>query len=180
MRKKVAQYKMLDQSPTRPDPPPSHWEPINDRLLDEIYIADQAIYPAPLLTYERLKSWAAACPKLSICLRQHDPESTAQGVVIVLPLKDEFWGPLIMGELREHEVNPSDMFPTVAGGVPDGAHGHPEVVKVGLHVFHVERYSPHTRDGGRAPPFTLAALEEVRSRVVERFPSWQVVGYSGM
>lgn len=171
---------MSEQSPFPPSPPPTHWEPIDDRLLEEIYTADQAIYPAPLLTYQRLRSWVADCPELCICLRGHDPEPAAQGVVIVLPVRDEYWGRLVAGELKEHDVNPSDMFPPgAAADGSAGAHGHPEKAKVGLHVFHVERYSSTARDGGRAPPFTPAALEEVRSRVGERFPSWEVVGYSG-
>lgn len=169
---------MLDQTPSHPGPPPPpHWETIDDRLLEEIYTADQAIYPAPLLTYERLRSWAAACPDLCICLRRHerDHEPALQGVVIVLPVREEYWGRLVAGELREHDVDPSGMFPPAAD---DEAHGHPGPVRVGLHVFHVERYSPSAGDGGKAFPFTPAALEEVRSRAGEK--SWEVMGYSGM
>lgn len=168
---------MLDQTPSHPaPPPPPHWEPIDDRRLEEIYTADQAIYPAPLLTYQRLRSWAAACPDLCICLRRRDPEPIAQGVVIVLPVREEFWGRLVAGELREHDVDPSDMFPAAG----DEAHGHPEVVRVGLHVFHIERYSPSAGNGGKAPPFTPAALDEIRSRIGVKFASWEVLGYSGM
>lgn len=171
---------MPDQSPSPPGPPPPRWEPIDDRLLSEIYTADQAIYPAPLLTYQCLSSWAAACPDLCVCLRRYDtgPGPAADGVVIVLPVTGEYWGRLVAGELREHDVDPSDMFPPAAA-TTDGAHGNLELVKVGLHVFHVERYSQSAGDARRAPPFTLAALGEVRSRVGERFPSWEVVGYSG-
>ncbi|KAG6366326.1 hypothetical protein INS49_000503 [Diaporthe citri] len=174
---------MSDQAPSPPSPPPSHWEPIDDRLLEEIYAADQAIYPAPLLTYERLKSWAAACPELCICLRRHGSEPPAQGVVIVLPVREEYWGCLVAGELREHDVKPRHMFPpNVAAASAVGAHVYSEKVKVGLHVFHVERYSPSSAGDGRRrmPPFTPAALEEIRSRVCERFPSWEVVGYSAL
>lgn len=171
---------MPDQSTSPPGPPPPHWQPIDDRLLGEIYTADQAIYPAPLLTYERLESWAAACPKLSICLHRHDSELAARGVIIVLPIREDCWGRLIVGELKEHDVDPSDMFPPdAAAGGGGGIHGHPEKVEVGLHVFHVERYSSIARDSGRTPPFTPAALEEVRTRVGERFPSWEIMGYSG-
>lgn len=168
---------MPDQSPS-----PPRWEPIDDRLLEEIYTADQAIYPAPLLTYQRLRSWAAACPELCICLRRHGHEPAAEGVVIVLPVREEYWGRLVAGELREHDVDPGDMFPPAVSAATGGAHGHPDKVKVGLHVFHVERYPPSSAgDGGeRMAPFTPAALEEVRSRAGERFPSWEIVGYSGM
>lgn len=169
---------MPDQSPC-----PPRWEPIGDHLLEEIYTADQAIYPAPLLTYQRLRSWAAACPELCIRLRRNGSESAAEGVVIVLPVREEYWGRLVAGELKEHDVEPGGMFPPAVSGAADRTHGQLEAVRVGLHVFHVERYSPSSPgDGGRRsmPPFTPAALEEVRSRVGERFPSWEVVGYSGM
>lgn len=171
---------MSGQPPSHPGPPPPHWEPIDDRLLEEIYTADQAIYPAPLLTYQRLRSWASTCPDLCICLRGHKPESAAEGVVIVLPVREEYWGRLVAGELREHDVDPSHMFPPAATAADSETHGHPEVVRVGLHVFHVERYSPSASDGGKAPPFTPAALDEIRSRIGEKFASWEVVGYSGM
>lgn len=172
---------MSDQSPSPPGPMIPHWETISEGLLEEIYTADQAIYPAPLLTYQRLRSWAAACPDLCICLHRQDPESAAKGVIIVLPVREEFWELLITGGLREHEVNPSEMFPAdAADAATGGAHGHREKVKVGLHVFHVERYSPSPAGaGGWAAPFTPAALEEVRTRVGERFPSWEIMGYSG-
>lgn len=173
---------MPKQYPSPSGLPALHWEPIDDRLLEEIYNADQAIYPAPLLNYERLMSWAVACPELSICLREYDPEPAAQGVVIVLPVREKYWGRLVAGELKEHDVDPSEMFPPgAADDGSDGSHGHTEKVKVGLHVFHVERYCPSSAEGAgrRMPPFTPAALEEVRSRVGKRFPSWEVVGYSG-
>lgn len=167
---------MPGQCPSHPGPQsPPRWEPIDDRLLEEIYTADQAIYPAPLLTIQRLRSWGAACPGLCICLRGQNPESAVEGVVIVLPVREEQWGRLVAGELKEHDVEPSSMFPPAA----DDAHGHLDKVRVGLHVFHVERYSPSSAGHGerRMPPFTPAAMEEVRSRVGEK--SWQVVGYSG-
>lgn len=173
---------MPDQYQSPSGLPPLQWEPIDDRLLEEIHNADQAIYPAPLLTYERLRSWAVACPELCIYLRRHDPEPAAQGVVIVLPVREKYWGRLVAGELKEHDVDPSEMFPPgAADDGSDGSHGQPEKVEVGLHVFHVERYCPSSAEGGgtRTPPFTPAALEEVRSRVGERLPSWEVVGYSG-
>lgn len=177
---------MSDQSPPTADPPPLRWDPIDDSALEEIYVADQAIYPAPLLTYERMRSWATSCPDLSICLRRHDPghDPAAQGLIIVLPVVEESWGRLVAGELKEHDVDPGRMFPSAGAaraGAIGAAKGHPQVVKVGLHVFHIERDSPSASGDGRTPGFTLTALEEVRSRVGERrFPSWEVVGYSGM
>ncbi|POS74706.1 hypothetical protein DHEL01_v206894 [Diaporthe helianthi] len=168
---------MPDQSPTNEGQPLLRWLPIEDSLLQEIYNADQAIYPAPLLTYERMRSWSTSCPDLSICLRRHDPGQVPamEGLIMVLPVVEEYWGRLVTGELREHHVDPNRMFPPAAGAGP--ADGHPGKVKVALHVFHIERYSHSVGGGGRTPRFTLKALEEVRSRADERFPSWQVTGY---
>lgn len=177
------QSKMPDRPSSLPDPPPPKWDPIDDSLLEEIYNADQAIYPAPLLTYQRMRSWAVTCPDLCVCLHQHNGpdlnhDQAVDGVVIVLPVVEESWGRLVAGELREHDVDPGRMFPPA--GAPGAANGHSEVAKVGLHVFHIERYSPSAGGRGRTPLFTQTALEEVRSRVDKKFPSWKVVGYSGM
>lgn len=171
---------MPHQFPSPSDQPSPQWDNIDDSLLEEIYNADQAIYPAPLLTYERMRSWATTCPDLSISLRRHDSgqEPAVQGLVIVLPVLEEYWGRLVAGELREHDIDPSVMFPSA--GATGAADDQPEVVRVGLHVFHIERYSPSAGGGGRTPPFTLTALEEIRSRVGGTFPSWEVVGYSGV
>ncbi|KAK2613813.1 hypothetical protein N8I77_000695 [Diaporthe amygdali] len=170
---------MAEQGLAPSDPSPRLWETIGNTLLEEIYTADQAIYPAPLLTFQRLKSWADACPDLCISLHGRDPAPTGpavQGVIIVLPLGESSWGHLVAGELREHDVEPAGMFPP-----PRPVGGHPEV-KVGLHIFHIERYAapPARNGGGRTPGLTQGALEEVRSRVRERFPSWIVVGYSAL
>ena len=97
----------------------------------------------------------------------------------MLPVSEEYWGRLVAGELREHDVDPGCMYPSA--GAVGAADGHLEVSKIGLHVFHIERYSASTGGGGgRMPGFSATALEEIRSRVGERFPSWKVVGYSGM
>lgn len=173
---------MPEKSPTAEGQPFPRWHPIDDSMLEEIYKADQAIYPAPLLTYERMRSWATSCPDLSICLRRRESgrdHPAAEGLIIVLPVAEGYWGRLVAGELREHDVDPGSMF--APAGTAGPADGHLGLVRVGLHVFHIERYSPPAGGGGgRTPRFTLEALEEVQSRVGERFPSWQVIGYSAL
>ncbi|KAL1879740.1 hypothetical protein Daus18300_001577 [Diaporthe australafricana] len=169
---------MVDQCPAPSGPAPPHWETIDEPLLEEIYAADQAIYPAPLLTRQRLRSWADACPDFCIRLSRRDPaasETATQGMIIVLPVVEACWERLIVGDLKEHDVDPVGMFP------PDRSVGRDSEVRVGLHVFHIERYSSSfARQGGRTPGFAQDALEEVRSRVRDRFPSWSVVGYSAL
>lgn len=43
------------------------WAPLDDQRLHDVWASDQALYPAPALTYERLRGLARACPGLSIC-----------------------------------------------------------------------------------------------------------------
>lgn len=166
-----SQSEMPDQSPAAQDQRLPYWHPVDESLLEGIYNADQAIYPAPLLTYERMRSWVTSCPDLSICLRKHD---AAEGLIIVLPVVGEHWARLAAGELREHDVDPNRMFPSA--GAAGGVDSRVDMVKVGLHVFHIERYPT----GGRKPGFTPKALEEIRTRVGQRFPRWEIMGYSGM
>lgn len=157
------------------------------------------MYPAPLLTYSRLKSWIDSCPELCIVLRRgHDdgkPQASSAatvaesvlGTIIVVPLLARYWARLT-GEgkseigtpsegtlMQEHDVDPSEMFPPGTG-----AQGR-EKAEVGLHVFHIERFPGFAAAAeGRKIRFTQLALEEIHGRVVTRFPSWSVMGYSGM
>lgn len=178
--------------------PSSHWEVIDESLMKYTYGSDQAMYPAPLLTYDRLRSWVESCPELCIVLRRGHDDSQPQvsattvmesvlGTIIVIPLLRKYWNRLT-GEgkpeigtpfedtlMQEHDVDPSEMFPSRTGG--QGS----EKAEVGLHVFHIERFTGLTaEEEGRRIGFTQLALEEVRGRVGTIFPSWSVMGYSGM
>ncbi|KUI54818.1 hypothetical protein VP1G_02184 [Cytospora mali] len=170
-----------------------HWEAIDESLLKFMYDADQAIYPAPSLTYDRLKSWAESCPELCIVLRRGHDDSQPQvssasavsesvlGSIIVLPLLRRYWvqltaegrseGPLLL----EHHVDPMEMFPPRTGALGS------EKAEVGLHVFHIERFRAFTTGGeGKRIGFTQLALEEIRGRVEVKFPSLHVIGYSAL
>lgn len=165
-----------------------YWQTVNDRLLKDTYDSDQAMYPAPELTYDRLKSWIDACPELCICLQRDQTESDSNqlkksgnddthGIIITLPLFRSYWERLINEEIEEHHVDASEMFPP-RSNTQSQAHGEIQQAQVGLHVFHIERYpgfSP-TRHG---TTFTAMALDEVRRRIRLGFLSWEVVGYSG-
>lgn len=184
--------------------PWAHWEPIDESFLEYTYKSDQAMYPAPLLTYSRLESWIEACPELCVVLRRGHGKGQPQassaaaaesvlGSIIVVPLLGEYWARLT-GEgkslrsgtppdeatlMREHDVDPEVMFPPRTGA-PGG-----EKPEVGLHVFHIERLPVSTSGGEedekwRRVGFTRLALEEIRGRVAARFPHWSVMGYSGM
>lgn len=104
----------------------------DDRVLRDVYASDQAMYPAAL-PYERLQSWVAACPGLSVCFRDTSSSTTgsststssssssdgdratrnswkAYGLVIVLPLRRAHWERLLDGRLKEADVDAADMF----------------------------------------------------------------------
>ncbi|KUI68988.1 hypothetical protein VM1G_03974 [Cytospora mali] len=172
---------------------PPHWEVIDESLLEFTYDADQAIYPAPSLTYDRLKSWAESCPELCIVLRRGHDDGQPQvssasavsesvlGSIIVLPLLRRYWvqltaemrseGPL----LQEHDVDPMEMFPPRTGALGS------EKAEVGLHVFHIERFAGFmTGEEVKRIGFTQLALEEIRGRVEVKFPYWRVMGYSAL
>lgn len=186
--------------------PSTHWEAIDESLLEYTYNSDQTMYPTPLLTYGRLESWIEACPELCIVLRRGHGEGQPQassaaaaaaesvlGSIIVVPLLEVYWARLT-GEgksprsgtspdeetlMREHDVDPEVMFPPRTGA-PGG-----EKAEVGLHVFHIERFPGFTSGGEedekwRRVGFTRLALEEIRGRVAARFPHWSVMGYSAL
>ncbi|KAK7749043.1 hypothetical protein SLS53_001069 [Cytospora paraplurivora] len=166
----------------------SHWEVIDDFLLRYTYDSDQAIYPAPSLTYDRLRSWVESYPELCIVLRRGDGPNDSQpqvsaastvsesvlGAVIVVPLLSKYWDQLIAEDplLQEHDVDPGEMFPPRADTAGS------EQVEVGLHVFHIERFPGFTTADGRGHGFTQLALEEIGGRVGAMCPSWSTIGYS--
>lgn len=144
--------------------------PIGDDILKKIYASDQDMYPAPL-TYSWLKSWVSACPDLSLCFSAAPEdngggEPVPVGAVIVLPLKKEYWEAVLTGKLKETSIDASTMFA-----------GSTELVDVGLHVFHIERFK-QTASLGRLRHFAEFALEDTRE-IVDGKP-WNILGYSGM
>lgn len=180
---------MPDQSqPKRALSP--HWEAIDASLLRYTYDSDQAIYPAPSLTYDRLRSWVESYPELCIVLRRGDGQDDSQpqvssgsvvsdfvlGAVIVVPLLRKYWVQLVAEDplLQEHDVDPREMFPLRAGTEGSAR------AEVGLHVFHIERFPGFMKDDGTGHGFTQLALGEIGDRVGAMFPSWSIMGYSGM
>ncbi|KAI9147218.1 Type 2 glycosyltransferase [Paramyrothecium foliicola] len=140
-------------------------ETIDEKLLREIYDADQGIYPAPL-DFERLQSWAKTCPELSICFRGPLIEGNASiGAIIVLPILKEYWDQLLEGRLKEIEVDASTMLATA------------DESDVGLHVFHVERFQGFT-SVAKSRRFSDFALETVRAIAQQR--NWKIHGFSAL
>ncbi|KAK3904909.1 hypothetical protein C8A05DRAFT_13268 [Staphylotrichum tortipilum] len=147
--------------------------PITASLLTTIHAYDQAIYPSAL-PLSQLRAWVAACPELSIAdAGRPSPPDEVQGVIIVLPLRRGYWEDLLVGRVAEGGVEVGMFPPPCHGG---SGEGEDEVVEVGLHVYHVERFGENRRGGG----FTERALEEVRRRVTAVWPGWRVVGVSAL
>lgn len=172
---------------------PMQWEPIDDKLLHEVWASDQAMYPAPELTFAHLKSLSDACPELTICLRGEprtaDFPSASEsavhqlGLIILWPLPAAtHWSQLLDHTIQEHDVR-ATMFPPVYPDKNDdnsNSNSKDEKIPVGLHIFHIERF-PAFQRARKGAGFTRLALEEVRQRVakLEKTRSWDVVGYSG-
>ncbi|MBE3042864.1 hypothetical protein IMZ48_09885 [Candidatus Bathyarchaeota archaeon] len=158
---------MHDEQPTLESKPPLlQRSTINDDVLGRIYASDQDMYPAPL-TYERLKSWVEGCPELCISFEAGSEEGADVvliGAIIVLPLLKRHWEDVLMGSLKEIDIDAAAMF---AG---DGD------ADVGLHVFHIERFDASLRT--RLPNFAEHAMENIRDIV--RKKDWNILGYSGI
>jgi hypothetical protein len=170
--------------------------PISDEVLRAVYASDQDMYPVAL-SYERLCSWVAAYPELSIgfSLRNERSSSTTAaavsdlgdvyGVIIVLPLRRVFWEKLLDGRLKEQDIEAWSMFPPASG-----LHTTGEVAEVGLHVYHVERFpssrpksvstsAVSTEEASVRTGFAGFALGEVLHWAQAK-RDWRVVGISGM
>jgi hypothetical protein len=149
--------------------PPLTNSPMTEDSLQQIFASDQDMYPAPL-TYARLQSWVTASPKLSRCfhLSGSHPKGkgpgtrdAVAGVLIVLPLREAPWRDLLVGKLRETDIDAGSMI-----APKDGAGS-----AVGLHVFHVERLDEHAKG------FTRHSIEY--ADMVAKEEGWNVLGFSG-
>lgn len=183
--------------------------PLTEAQLRTVYASDQEMYPAPL-TFGRLRSWVDAAPEFSIAFylptEDHtaapvdDKASVPVGIVIVLPLLRKHWEDLLVGKVKEIEIDPSTMFPTQSTS-KEGIEDENGTVEVGLHVFHIEKIStlnsatahlrsptPRSDVGcaeGVAPRkgFAEVVIEEALDRATSMMGSggkeWKVRGLSG-
>src|SRR5438105_732999 len=107
--------------------------PIDETTLKAVYASDQEMYPAPLPA-ERLQKWVDSSGDLSMCFKDTThPAKGLIGVIITLPIREEYWRRLLRGELKETEIDPESMFASQLQGN--------KTQKIGLHVFHVERFT---------------------------------------
>lgn len=168
---------METQSRLPEPPPPAQLTPIPipDAVLRAVYASDQDMYPVAL-SYSRLRAWVDASPDLSICFQ--DSAAAVAGVIIVLPLQRRHWEDLLVGGLKEPDIEPESI--VFLGDGSGGALGEKEE-EVGLHVYHIERFdviAAECGEGAERRRFSEYALAEVVKRVENR-PAWKVVGMSG-
>jgi hypothetical protein len=146
------------------------------------------MYPVAL-PYARLRAWVDASPDLCICFRDSAAAAAAAaavaGVIVVLPLRRRHWEDLLVGRLKESDVEAGSMFPgSVTRGCGAGGDGDGEGEEVGLHVYHVERFDVASDASGfgkgrGVKGFSEYALAEVMKRVEMMMPGWKVLGLSG-
>jgi hypothetical protein len=178
-------------------PPPPRAQltpiPIPDPVLRAVYASDQSMYPVAL-PYARLRAWVDASPDLCICFRDSAAAAAAAvaGVIVVLPLRRRHWEDLLVGRLKESDIEAGSMFPgpdtrgggVVVGGCGAGGDGDGKGEEVGLHVYHVERFDVASDASGfgkgrGVKGFSEYALAEVMKRVEMMMPGWKVLGLSG-
>ncbi|KAI1841935.1 hypothetical protein JX266_011905 [Neoarthrinium moseri] len=145
--------------------------PMTEDVLHDIFASDQDMYPAPL-TYPQLQGWTQACPELSVCFYPpqaptqpdggSDARSKPAGASIVLPLMESYWRDLLVGKIRETDINASKMLCSEGGAEHS----------VGLHVFHVERYDD------RVKGFAKSSLEH--AVVAAQSKGWNILGCSAL
>jgi hypothetical protein len=146
--------------------------PLSEEVLREIYSSDQSMYPAPL-TYDRLQSWVKTCPELALsyCPPTKDTTKppTVVGAAIVIPVRGKYWRDLVVGKLKEIEIDAATMISTQAGE------------EVGMHIFHIEKFDTWQQLGdgydGKLRPFAEYVTADMSEIVEER--GWNVLGYSG-
>ncbi|KAL2111348.1 hypothetical protein VUR80DRAFT_10194 [Thermomyces stellatus] len=114
---------------------------ICDVVLRRVYDLAQEMCPTPL-AYEKLKSWADACPDFSIqfqaTLKGVDPAPV--GVTLMLPILKEHWEPLLVGEIQE-----SDLDPATRIGISSVTLLSPPRLAVALPVGRLDSLPPDTR-----------------------------------
>ncbi|KAI8287567.1 hypothetical protein K4K60_012323 [Colletotrichum sp. SAR11_57] len=146
-------------------------EGLDDSMLEDIFASDQNIYPAPL-TLDRLRSWTEAAPELAQCfwftaVRSEWMSWPLAGTIIALPVLSSFWRDLLVGRLKETDIDPATMFP----GEND------QDAEIGLHVFHIER-TDEPQTTMKLPGFGRFAMNSVVEAAAE--VGWKVIGQSAL
>ncbi len=180
LHRHITNNKMTDPPSPNAHTPSLQCRTLSDADLHDVYASDQSMYPVPL-PFSRLQAWVSAYPELSISFHslkhtasgEDVTNESAVGIIIALPIVRKHWEDLLRGKFTEIEVDPYSMFP-----VRD-MKGEQEV---GLHVFHIERFStgPFVFSADPKRRFYDVALDEVLGRVNREFKGWRVVGLSGM
>ncbi|KAK3386576.1 hypothetical protein B0H63DRAFT_468019 [Podospora didyma] len=201
--------------------------PLDEQMLRSVYASDQEMYPVAALSLDRLRSWVDACPDLSICFFPAPTPTSAEddinnsytnepssaltavtvGVIIALPLRRAYWEDLLVGKVKEPEIDPAVMFPGSSSTKEREKEDddNEEEEEVGVHVFHIERLvvdssgflpmSTTSSSPGPGPElkhrkkkrFAEVALDEIiqratrmKTKMKETNKRWRVVGLSAL
>jgi hypothetical protein len=148
---------MSPRPPPRPQP-----TPLSKDLIPTLLSADASIYPSPL-TLATLTSWITAAP--AYALQYLTPTGALAGVVIALPLRRDCWKAVTDGRVKEWEITAEMLAPGEAD--------------VGVHMWHVERYSGCIKAWGRfgdavmqdlgAKRWSALCVTDEGRRMMERF-----------
>ncbi|KAI9765551.1 MAG: hypothetical protein M1839_005417 [Geoglossum umbratile] len=149
--------------------------PLSEEVLRDIYFSDQSMYPAPL-TYDRLQSWVKVCPELALSYvaPTKDKDATEPpiviGAAIVLPVQGKYWRDLVVGKIKEIEIDAATMLTIQTGE------------EVGLHIFHIEKFDSWQQLGegfdGKLRPFAEYVTADMGEIVLQR--GWKVLGFSAL
>ena len=141
---------------------PVHKEAISEDVLRRIYVLAQDMCPTPL-AFERLQSWVRRSPDFSVHFKAtlKGSESTPIGVIVVLPLIGKVWDDLVVGKIKESDIEPSTMFASESGA------------DVGLHVFYLERF-----DSAASLCNFFEAVHDM-ARSIALWKDWNLKGFSG-
>ncbi|MBE3046228.1 hypothetical protein IMZ48_27565 [Candidatus Bathyarchaeota archaeon] len=137
--------------------------PISDDVLERVYVLGQGMCPTPF-AYAQLKNWVEKCPEFCIEFQAtlEGAAPTPMGVVIMLPIVKTHWMDVIVGKIRENDVDATTMFARDPGA------------EVGLHIFYIERFDTVSRQRN----FGVLALNT--ARVIAEKKGWNLAGFSGM
>lgn len=136
---------------------------ISDVALKRVYTLAQEMCPTPL-EYEKLKSWADACPEFGIHFQAtlEGVDAAPVGVALMLPILRKYWEQLLVGEIQESDLDPATMF--AVEGEAD----------VGLHIFYIERFKTD-RCQRNFGDFALKT-----TRAIAKNKGWNLFGFSGV
>ena len=145
-------------------------QPLSSSSMELAFGADSQIYPTPL-SFSDFASWVETCPTFAFQYQHPRDLGKVVGVCIMLPILKPYWDDLVSGRIHEWDIVPSMLWHHHGGGYaePDS--------DVGLHVWHIERFSGWRRAWGG---FGKYVWDEVKRGLLDQPKGPKVVGFSAL